>query len=134
MNFKSNLEEKVYQALKATGSFTSGFSCIKEQSWKKLFPNIKNTNAIDFYYPLLNLIIEVQGEQHYMPVSFCQTEAAIELNNFRNQKLRDKELKNLCEEYEYYLLEVHYQDIREKSVKELSSFLQDEILNLIGDE
>tara|TARA_Y100001973_G_scaffold104152_1_gene173219 strand:- start:2254 stop:2649 length:396 start_codon:yes stop_codon:yes gene_type:complete len=131
MHFKSNLEQRVSEALKATGVFTSGFFCIKEQQWTKLFPETKGTNAVDFYYPDLNLIIEVQGEQHYRPVGFGEKDQRVVVDSYKRQTIRDKMLKNLCLQHEILLLEVHYNEINTRSDKELQDYLEKSILNLI---
>jgi hypothetical protein len=132
MHFKSNLEEKVYDALRATGTFTSGFSCIKEYPWKKLFENApRNTNAVDFYYPDLKLVIEVNGEQHYRPVSFGEQDGRVVLDRLQSQKQRDRHLRRLCREESIILLELHYTDIRDREVPELAKYLEGRIMGLI---
>lgn len=132
MHFKSILEERVWNALKAAGVYTSGFSCMKEYQWSKLFSNMKSLNAVDFYYPDLKLIIEVDGEQHYKPVSFGEKNDLVVLDNFTRQKNRDSKLRHLCSEFDIYLLSLHYKDIRKRTDLQLESFIDNEVMNLIG--
>lgn len=61
----------------------------------------------DFYVPALNLCIEVDGEQHFKPVSFNGDKNAAN-ENYMNQKKRD-EIKNIfCEEHKIKLLRIPF--------------------------
>lgn len=59
----------------------------------------------DFYIPLLNLIIEYNGIQHYQPVEHFGGE-----EKFTNQQIRDQKINNYCKDNNYSLLIISYLD------------------------
>lgn len=58
---------------------------------------------IDIYIPSLNFAIEYQGKQHYEPINIFGGEESL-----KRQKLRDKFIREKCEEFKIKLLEWHY--------------------------
>lgn len=57
----------------------------------------------DFFIPLINLIIEYNGEQHYKPVKWFGG-----AKKFHNQQQRDKNVRDYCRENNIKLLEIPY--------------------------
>jgi len=60
----------------------------------------------DFFISKLNLIIEYNGAQHYMPVCFGHTNMCVAQENFKRQQLRDEELREYCITKNINLLEI----------------------------
>lgn len=86
---------------------TSSFE-LKTENWlkenfinyeaEKVFPNCKDVALLrfDFFLPDKNIVIEVDGEQHFRPVSYGGiSKEAAELN-FVNAKRRDKIKDDYC--------------------------------------
>ena len=61
----------------------------------------------DFYLPDLNLIIEMNGEQHYQPVEHFNTKDW----TFEDQQIRDDTLRAYCKTHKISLLEIKYDQI-----------------------
>ncbi len=130
IKFKSNLEEKVYDALKL--GFFSSYRIQKEVCWKYLFPNIKTHlyDKIDFYLPDVNIIIEVNGIQHYQPTSFTKEEAYI--STYDKQTRRDSYLRQLTKLHNYCLYEISYEKISKLNPQELSIQIENDLLVLLA--
>lgn len=66
----------------------------------------KNLLRFDFYLNDYNILIEIQGEYHFIPIQFCgiSTEKANE--NFGNQLIRDKIKREYCKKNNIDLLEI----------------------------
>ena len=60
---------------------------------------------LDVYVPELNLAIEYQGQQHYMPIDIFGGQ-----EGFEKTKVRDTIKKKLCQKNRVYLLYVRYDD------------------------
>ena len=95
------------------------------QITKKMFPDtIRQYNPkwlgkfiLDIYVPSLNVAIEYQGEQHYLPIKRFGGEDKLE-----KQKKRDEYVRIKCKEYNVLLLEWHYSiKVNEENVYELYS-------------
>ena len=70
----------------------------------------------DFYIPEFNILIECQGQQHYMPVEIFNGE-----QQFKKQKEYDNKKKEYCLNKNLKLIEIPYWDyekIDEKYIKE----------------
>lgn len=63
--------------------------------------------TVDFYLPDLNLIIEMNGEQHYQPVEHFNTKDW----TFEDQQIRDNTLRAYCKTHKISLLEIKYDKI-----------------------
>lgn len=61
----------------------------------------------DFYLPDLNLIIEMNGEQHYQPVEHFNTKDW----TFEDQQIRDDTMRAYCKTHKISLLEIKYDKI-----------------------
>lgn len=111
MYFKSQLEERVYNEIKKT--FLKNFKIEKEVPWSKLFPNgpkYYNSKFVDFYFPQIKLVIEVNGIQHYQPTSFITDQVNKTLGIYHNQVKRDKILSNELEENDFFLISIPYSE------------------------
>jgi len=68
--------------------------------------------CVDFYLPQQNMIIEMNGEQHYMYIShFHDTKG----NgwSFGDQQVRDETLRTYCKEHRISLLEIKYDQVND---------------------
>lgn len=85
---------------------------------QETFKNNYRSFKVDFCSILNNsiYIIEYNGHQHYSPVDIFGGEEAL-----IKQQLRDEELRILCKENNYYLLEIPYN----KSDKEIESMIKE---------
>lgn len=61
----------------------------------------------DFYLPDLNLIIEMNGQQHYQYVEHFNTKNW----TFEDQQIRDETLRVYCRDHGINLLEIKYDEI-----------------------
>lgn len=68
--------------------------------------NIERTIFVDFYIKSLNLIIEYDGEQHFMFLLYFQ----LNEDGYKNQVNRDNCLNNYCKENNINLLRIPYVD------------------------
>lgn len=79
---------------------------------QKIIPNEnmfckRNYLVADFSLPDINLIIEMNGEQHYQPVEHFNTKDW----TFEDQKIRDDTLRAYCKMHKISLLEIKYDKI-----------------------
>ena len=63
--------------------------------------------TVDFYLPDLNLIIEMNGEQHYRYVEHFHTKDW----TLEDQQIRDDTLRAYCKTHRINLLEIKYDEI-----------------------
>jgi hypothetical protein len=70
-------------------------------------PGCRNINQLycDFFLPQYNLIIEYQGEQHYLPIDFFGGEEVFKANQYRDRLKRD-----YCKNNNIKELEISYKD------------------------
>jgi hypothetical protein len=68
---------------------------------------LHNGIRVDFYIPEMNLIVEVNGVQHYQESSFGRDkiETAIQ---YANQLTRDDRLRTICSESDINIIEIPY--------------------------
>lgn len=125
MHFKSQYEEATFLAIKE--SSLQNMILKKEYPWHLIFESFKAKNRfVDFYFPQIKLIIEVNGIQHYQPTAFHSSQEPNLLGSFENQRRRDKALANLCEIEDVNLIIVDYR------TKNILNFLEKEIGELYG--
>lgn len=98
--------------------------------FKKEFPLLgckyKGQLRVDFYLPSHNLVIEYNGNHHYQPVRFSYSvseEKALE--NFENQKKKDKIKEEYCITNKINLLVIPYWDY-----DDIENILNFNLLNL----
>lgn len=72
----------------------------------------------DFYISEYNTVIEVNGEQHYEPVTFGGVDKKTALLNFKKQQKRDKIKEEYCQKYKINLLIISYEEIKNNSFKQ----------------
>ena len=90
---------------------------------QKTFQWLNNSRLrLDFYCEELNLAIEVQGEQHFVPIEFFGGE-----NTYRSQVDRDIKKFNLCIENGVDILYVYYPDLSSSPI--LRDLALDQISN-----
>ena len=83
---------------------------------KEEYDNIHNRKFIfDFYLNLNGIIyiIEYNGRQHYMPIEYLGGEI-----RYKEQIVRDNNLKDYCKIKNYNLLEIKY-DVKNEDFKHL---------------
>lgn len=80
-----------------------------------------NKLLLDFYIPDLELAIEVNGEQHYMPVRFGGMDVSQSLKNFNKQQEKDALKRKYCIDKDIELIEISYVDIKNEKYKEILS-------------
>lgn len=88
---------------------------------QKVFADCKYINSLrfDFYLFEYNLLIEVQGIQHYKPIDFANkgTEWANEL--FRKNQIKDQIKRNYCYENSINFLEIPYWEFDSGNVERI---------------
>ena len=79
----------------------------------------------DFYLQDYNCLIEVDGEQHFMPVKFGKmTDKQSEIR-LKDYKRRDKIKNDYCDEYNIPLLRINYKEMLSNEYKEkILKFIQ----------
>ena len=82
---------------------------------QKRFESCKDYNTLpfDFYIPELNMLIELQGGQHFKPVSYFGGE-----DNFLKLVAHDLIKEDFCEREGYKLLQIAYYENLEKRINE----------------
>lgn len=83
---------------------------------QKRFPELGNLLSFDFYLPEKNLLIEYQGEQHYMAIPHFGGE-----EKFLRQQENDCLKRDFCNVKNIALLEIKYDKIKE--LENILSFL-----------
>lgn len=76
---------------------------------------------LDFYVPDLKLAIEINGEQHYMPVRFGGVDESVAIENYQKQIQRDNLKCKYCSDNNIELLEISYIDINNEKYKTILS-------------
>ena len=91
------------------------------EAHRKFYFNNKNY-VPDFYLEINNkkIIIEYNGQQHYMPVRFNGRSIEKAITVYEKQVKRDNDLKKYCQENDIYILEIPYTLKKEKITEEIS--------------
>jgi hypothetical protein len=76
------------------------------------------SNAVDYYLPKLNLIIEYNGAQHYRPVNYGRFSDQVAEERFVDQQRRDDKLRQYCSDNHINLLEIDGRLYREAKLIE----------------
>lgn len=94
----------------------NGIAFIKQ----KKFDDCKNVNSLrfDYFIPDINLLIEVDGEQHYRPVCFGGVTKERAEVNFKKSKERDRIKDNYCKKHNIKLLRIPYWEYKNNKYKE----------------
>ena len=83
---------------------------------EKTFPKLHRAGyslRFDFYIPELNMLVEMQGQQHFIPVKFWGAEKGLQ-----KRQEYDKAKEDFCKQNGYNLLKIFYYDDVEKRVNE----------------
>ncbi len=134
--FQRTLEElnrrKIYRCPKCTNRISenelkvqdfldeNNIEYLKEYKFKGC--KYKKEMPFDFYLPRYNLCIEVQGEQHYKPISFGGRNKRDSIDAFLLQREKDKIKENFCIENKIELLKIPYLDIISENYKTIISY------------
>lgn len=92
-----------------------------------VFPNLKN-RKFDFFLPKYNMIIEYDGEQHFIPVDYFGGQESFEETQQRDKEKNDYCIKNnillIRIPYYYYpeITEILFQILEEKSSTTIEKF------------
>lgn len=79
----------------------------------------------DFLIETPRILVEIQGQQHYIPVSFGGIDDEVAKENFEKQKIRDKIKSDFCEEKNIPLIIIPYWDIESGVFKQnIMDFIQ----------
>jgi len=88
--------------------------------------------SYDFYIPILNLIIEYDGEYHYMPIKKYKNEPMKDAEErFRKQQIHDKLKNEYCKKHNIKLLRIPYWDFDniEKILTKELNIISDQLQN-----
>lgn len=94
----------------------------REKSFEEC--KFKNKLPFDFYLYEHNILIEVDGEQHYMPIRFGGMEQSESEEKYQNQLIKDDIKNNFCKNNNIDLIRLSYLEIKNNSFK-------DKLLNII---
>lgn len=88
---------------------------------EKVFENCAYIKPLkfDFYLPKFNSVIEVDGQQHFIPVKFGGISKERAEKNYENVKIRDNIKDNFCSKNGIPLLRIPYYLIENDTYKEL---------------
>ena len=119
-NFKSHNERQIELWLKQNKiNFIPQFK-FKDCFYKKVLP-------FDFYIDGTNILIEVDGEQHFRPIYFCgkttETKRKKAVKLFEETKKRDDIKNRYCESHGYNLIRIPYTEIDNGNYKNILSQL-----------
>ena len=93
---------------------------------QKMFEECRDINLLrfDFYLPEYNSVIEVDGSQHYFPVSF-NGDVYKAQENFEQNKKHDAIKDNFCKEYGIKILRLPYFDFNKNDTykEKLQTFI-----------
>ena len=89
---------------------------------QKTFPDCKDKSLLpfDFFLPDFNILIELQGEQHFRPIDFFGGE-----EKFYYTLSHDIYKEDFCKENGYKLIQIaYYEDIKKKIEEEIVCLLR----------
>lgn len=84
--------------------------------------DLVDTNAVlylDFWIKTFGVGIEVQGEQHYRPVSFGNVSAKMAIERFQKQEKNDNLKRKLLEENGFKLVTISYLEVKDLNYEKL---------------
>lgn len=85
------------------------FEYVREKTFKTCKLTKNGAMKFDFYLPELNLLIEYDGEQHFLPVKFWSGDGE---KNLESCKVRDKFKTEWAQSNGYKLLRICYKDLK----------------------
>lgn len=110
-NRQSKLEKVVELFLKS-----EGINYIREYRFEDC--RSINTLPFDFYLSEYNMCIEVDGEQHYLPVEFGGISKERAIVNFAQTQERDKIKTDYCKNNNIQLIRLKYDEVHNKSFEQ----------------
>jgi hypothetical protein len=93
----------------------------KEKTYDDL--KFRGKLRFDYYLPDYNILIEMNGEQHYQYVEYFHGN----MNKFNEQQFKDQLKKDYCDENNIKLIEVRYDDKEETTLDQLMSAISVDI-------
>ena len=77
---------------------------------QKRFPDCKDTNTLpfDFYIPKYNIVIEYDGEHHYMPIFPSKYTHGQNIDRLTYIQKHDKIKNDYCKSKNMYLIRIPY--------------------------
>jgi hypothetical protein len=85
----------------------------------------KNVLPFDFYLPSCNILIEADGEQHYMPVNFGGMSDEEAMKRFLITQSHDKIKDQYCQQHKINLIRIPYWE-----KNNIDSFLTENLFNI----
>ena len=84
--------------------------------------------CVDYYIPSLNVIVEVNGIQHYQPSSFGK-DSVDTMVQYSKQLNRDDKLRSICDTYGIKLVEIPYTYKYNQIMSEFTELKNDSVGN-----
>jgi hypothetical protein len=106
----------------------SGLIIEKQKIIKNIFKNENSQIKVDFYLPEINTIIEYNGIQHYVPVTFGNMTAEQAKIAFEKQKNRDKYLQKICDNNNINLIWI---DGRQYTNSKLKNYILNDLIPIL---
>lgn len=133
MKTKSTLEDKVIDSLSHSSLFS--FSIKKTQyPWSKLFGELgprDHNRTVDIYVPSFNVILEIQGAQHYNPVTFGGSIVDAKAR-YERQVSRDNRLRRFVDELgDHILIDIDAKTVRRNDEETLAKLIDSMALELM---
>jgi hypothetical protein len=112
----------------------SGFIFSRNEPIINIIPSSRRVLKMDFYLPILNIILEYDGDQHYRPVDFYGMGQDIADQNFDKQKRRDKHRARICKNNNIELIIIDGRKYRENNLKNyMTNIIIPKLLQKKGD-
>lgn len=84
------------------------------------FNDCKDKRKLPFDFGIKNnngelvMLVELHGQQHYAPFTYCNEPKEIKIKNYENRKRKDIIKENYCKEHNIPLLIIKYSDFNKK--------------------
>lgn len=106
----SGLEMRCIEYLEELG-FEEDIDYIFNNTYDKLTKYCKKSLRFDIRFLNHNIMIELDGEQHYKPMRFGGMSLEKATKAFEYQKNKDNIKNNFCKEFNYKMIRISYTDI-----------------------
>ena len=119
----SNFHQEVREIF-STDSFFSMYHCYQEVFVCDLIPEYPyRMHRFDWYIDELATVVELHGQQHFMPVRFGDSSYAQVQQLFRDNQTRDKAKRQAAIEAGYRYVSISYTQRKELSGKMLKALI-----------